>query len=417
MALLTNTQINELRGQSRLIYASALGLTAGMTATMFYSLGAFIPLLQAEFSWSRSDISLAATFMTIAVFITGTAIGKLSDRFGAAMIGAGSLVAYALAVVFLTVLVDRILYFWIAYFVIAIVGGGSTPIVLVRPITNSFFKARGFALGIALTGAGVAGFWVPRLVAWISAQWGWREAYWALALIALCVAPVVWFGFRESNNEPVVAVSVGEGLSPAEARSTRAYWLLSVMAFAMACGIAGVVVHMAPLFTDYGLDAVKAANIVSLVGISSVFGRIIVGYWLDRLPSVWVTIVVLLLAVGGVLLLWGYGLKYAYLSSLLLGLAAGAEIDLIAFLTVSFFGRRYYGAIYGWQYSVFALGYGLSPYLIGKIYDYYGNYDVALLSSAMFIGLAVVACCWLPRSSGLQGNAGSGNLSVQKIGA
>lgn len=398
MALLTGNQVKELCDQSRLIYASALGLTAGMTATMFYSLGAFIPSLQAEFGWSRSDISLAATFLTLAVFVTGTAAGKLCDRFGADKIGAASLVAYALAVLLLTVFVNRIEGFWLAYALIAVLGVGSTPIVLVRPITTGFFAARGIALGIALTGAGIAGFWVPRLVAWVSTEWGWRQAYWALAAIALAVAPVVWFGFRERVRAGQPIATVGDGLSPSQARSTLAYWLLSVMALTMALGVAGVVVHMVPLFVDQGLNAVNAAAIASMLGISSVVGRIVVGYFLDRLPSVQVSIMVLLLAASGVLLLWAYGLKYAYLSSLLLGLAAGAEIDLIAFLTVTFFGRRHYGAIYGWQYSVFALGYGLSPYLVGRLYDHFGSYQLALLASAALIASAVVCCCWLPRA-------------------
>lgn len=400
MALLSNTQIKELCQQSRLIYASALGLTAGMTATMFYSLGAFIPSLQAEFAWSRSDISLAATFLTLAVFITGTFAGKLCDRFGAAAMGAGSLIAYSVAVLLLTVWVNRIEGFWIAYGLIAVLGVGSTPIVLVRPITTGFFQARGIALGIALTGAGIAGFWVPRLVAWVSAEWGWRQAYWALAAIAIAVAPVVWLGFRDRIDKTTADADAvgGDGMSPLQARSTAAYWLLSVMALAMACGVAGVVVHMVPLFIDQGLDAVTAAGIASLLGISSVIGRIVVGYFLDRLPSVLVTIIVLLLACTGVLLLWAYGLKYAYVASLLLGLAAGAEIDLIAYLTVTFFGRRHYGAIYGWQYSVFALGYGLSPYLVGRVYDYYGGYQQALMGSALLMVSAIVAACWLPKA-------------------
>lgn len=396
MALFTGHQLAELRAQSRLIYASALGLTAGMTATMFYSLGAFIPELQAEFGWSRSDLSLAATFLTLAVFITGTTAGKLCDRFGAAIVGTVSLVAYALAVLALTFWVSRIAEFWFAYALIAVLGVGSTPIVLVRPITTGFIQARGIALGVALTGAGIAGFWVPRLVAWVSTEWGWRQAYWALAAIALAVAPVVWFGFRDRINTVVQAVPSGDGLTPAEARSTQAFWLLSAMALTMACGVAGVVVHMVPLFTDQGLNAVTAAGIASLLGISSVVGRLMVGYFLDRLPSVLVSIAVLLLAACGVLLLWAYGLQYAYVASLLLGLAAGAEIDLIAYLTVSFFGRQHYGAIYGWQYSVFALGYGLSPYLLGRVYDYFGSYQWALLASAALIVAAIGCCCGLP---------------------
>lgn len=393
--------LEELQGNVGLLLASAIGLTAGMTATMFYSLGAFIPPLQAEFGWSRGDISLGASFLTIAIFITGTAAGRLCDRYGAALVGAGSLVLYGLAVILMALLVKDIVFFWAAYFVIAIVGVGSTPIVLVRPITTFFMQARGIALGIALTGAGIAGFWVPRLVAIVTELYGWREAYMALALIAILAAPVVWMGFRGSpggNRDAQAAPGPGLGISHVEARRIPAYWLLSLMALTMALGIAGVIVHLIPLFTDLGAGPVEAAKIASIMGIASVVGRLGVGVVLDHLPCTLVSIAVLALAAAGILLLWGFGLQYALLATLLIGLAAGAEIDLLSYLTVTFFGPLHYGAIYGWQYSVFALGYGFSPYFVGVLYGLFNGYQVPLLGSALLLGFAAVTCLWLPKA-------------------
>src|SRR5690606_3917364 len=107
---------------------------------------------------------------------------------------------------------------------------------------------------------------------------------------------------------------------------------------------------------------------------------------------------VLTLAATGIVLLWIFGLQYAVLATILIGLAAGAEIDLLAYLTVTFFGQRHYGAIYGWQYSVFALGYGFSPYLIGVLYGLYSGYQVPLLGSALLLGFAAFTCLWLPKT-------------------
>jgi len=76
----------EFGGRSFLLASAAIGLSAGMTATLFYSLGTFIPSLEAEFGWSRGDISLAVTLMTLAVFVSGSAAGRLCDRYGAAII-------------------------------------------------------------------------------------------------------------------------------------------------------------------------------------------------------------------------------------------------------------------------------------------------------------------------------------------
>lgn len=389
---------SEFHGRRLLILAAAIGLSTGMTATMFYSLGAFVPSLQAEFGWDRGSISLAVTIMTIGLFLSGPAVGRLCDRYGAAKVGALSLLAYAVAVVAIVLVVARIEIFWAFYFVIAVLGAGSTPIALVRPITAAFQRRRGLALGIVLTGAGIAGFWVPNLVATVSELAGWRAAYLALAATAVIAAPIVWFGFRRfetasasTSNTPLQA----DGMSLQQARRTPHYWLL--MALSMALGIAGIIVHLVPLFRDLGAAALSAAHLASLIGVSSVLGRIAIGLMLDRFSAARVSMAILALAMLGILLLWQYGLTYAAPAVILLGLAAGAEIDLLAYLTARHFGQKAYGAIYGWQYSVFALGYGFSPFLVGRVRDATGSYDVAMLGSALLMGVSALAALSLAR--------------------
>lgn len=382
----------EFGGKSFLLASAAIGLSAGMTATLFYSLGSFIPSLEAEFGWSRGDISLAVTLMTFAVFVSGSTAGRLCDRYGAANVGAASLVAYAVGVILLVATAGRIQLFWTLYTVIALLGVGSTPIVLIRPIAAAFEKQRGLALGIALTGAGLAGFWVPQLVAAVTEAAGWRAAYLALAAIAIATAPIVWFGFRSVPYGRTAHASAppAAGLTAAEARRTGRFWLLTVISFAMAAGLGGVVVHLVPLFRDLGADPLSAAGTASLVGLSSVVGRLGIGLLLDRFPAALVSLAVLALAALGIGLLLVDGLAMGAVAAVLLGMAAGAEIDLLAYLTAMHFGQRNYGAIYGWQYSVFALGYGLSPFALGKMRDASGDYGAALAMSALLVGIAAL---------------------------
>jgi len=382
----------EFGGKSFLLASAALGLSTGMTATLFYSLGSFIPSLEAEFGWSRGDISLAVALMTLAVFLSGWAAGRLCDRYGAANVGAASLVAYALGVILLVTTARSIELFWAFYAAIALLGVGSTPIVLVRPIAAVFERQRGLALGIALTGAGLAGFWVPQLVAAVIEVAGWRAAYLALAAIAIAAAPIVWFGFRSvpQGRRAGPSEAAVSGMTAAEARRTGRFWLLTVISFAMAAGLGGVVVHLVPLFQDLGADPLSAARTASLVGLSSVVARLGIGLLLDRFPAAIVSLAILALAAFGITLLLLDGLVMGTLAAILLGMAAGAEIDLLAYLTALHFGQRQYGAIYGWQYSVFALGYGLSPFALGKMRDAAGDYDAALTVSALLVGIAAL---------------------------
>lgn len=391
----------EFSGKSFLLASAAIGLSAGMTATLFYSLGSFIPSLQAEFGWSRGDISFAVTLMTFSVFVSGAAVGRLSDRFGAAFIGSASLIAYALCVGLLVATAGRIETFWAFYIVIALLGVGSTPIVLIRPITRAFERQRGLALGIALTGAGIAGFWVPQLVTLVSEWAGWRMAYLALAAIALLAAPIVWFGFRSvpdinsgrADGLPLSGMEVGE------ARRSSQFWLMTIISFAMAAGLGGVVVHLVPMFRDLGAEPMTAARMASIVGLSSVVGRLAIGTLLDRFPAAIVSVGVLAIATIGIALLWVDGLAYGTLAVILIGMAAGAEIDLLAYLTALHFGQRSYGTIYGWQYSIFALGYGLSPFALGLLRDAEGNYSLALIISGLLVGLAALLMIGLKERS------------------
>ena len=70
----------------------------------------------------------------------------------------------------------------------------------------------------------------------------------------------------------------------------------------------------------------------------------------------------------------------------------GAELDLLAYLTSRLFGQLAFGAIYGWMYSLFSIGFGLGPLLVGRMHDYFGSYDNALLTCiALLAGAAMVA--------------------------
>ncbi len=384
----------EFHGHKLLVVSAVIGLTTSMNAVMIYSLGSFIGPLNAEFGWDRGSISLAVSVLTFGVFLFGPVAGQLCDRYGAAIVGALSLLSYGAAVIAMTMLVSDLTSFLIAFFLIAMLGVGSTPIVLVRPITAGFDKRRGLALGIALTGAGLAGFWVPNVVTEVSASFGWRAGYWVLAAAAMLAAPVVWLGFRPSERRAAVAAPSDRakvGITLAEARKTRAFWLASILAVTMALGVGGMIVHLIPLFNDLGADARLAARMASVIGVASAIGRLLIGASLDRFPAPLVSTAVLGMGATGIALLGLGGLSYGILSVILIGLLLGAELDLLAYMASRLFGQKAFGAIYGWLYAMYSLGFGLSPFLIGRSRDSFGSYDFALIGSVAFLAIAAIA--------------------------
>lgn len=392
---------HEFSDNKLLVASATIGLTTSMNAVMLYGLGSFVAPLESEFGWARGDISLAATALTTGIFLSGPLVGRICDRFGAARVGTLSLLAFALALVLMPLLVTSLPGLWIAFFIIAVVGVGSTPIVLVRPITAAFDRRRGLALGIALTGAGLAGFWVPNLVTLVINEAGWRAAYWTLAACAAVAAPIVWLGFRPRERVEVSAKTIERSLSGMtirQARTTAAFWLASLLALLMAFAIGGLIVHGNPLFRDLGLSATEAAAITSLIGIASSAGRLLIGACLDRFPTALVSVTVLTLGMLGILLLWVDGAEFGVLAMLLLGLLLGAELDLLAYLTSRLFGQRAFGTIYGWFYSMYSLGFGASPFVIGRMRDTFGNYDMALLVCIAVLAIAIMVMMAMRRS-------------------
>lgn len=393
---------NEFRGRLLLIASAAIGLSISMNAAMVYSLGSFIGPLESEFGWARGDISLAVTALTIGLFLAGPVVGMACDRFGAGVIGASSLVGFAGMLLTIAGSLDSLSELWLFYFLCALVGAGSTPIVLLRPVSAAFDRQRGLALGIALTGAGLTAFWIPNVVTHVIAQAGWRGAYASLALIALLVAPVVFFGFRSAERRVRVAggsTAAVDGTTMRLARRSAAFWWMSALAIAMALGIGGVVVHLVPMFRDLGMTPAAAAGTASAMGIASVVGRLGVGICLDRFPAHGVAMAVLGLGMLGLLSLQG-GAAYALPGVVLIGLLLGAELDMLAFLTTRLFGQRAFGAIYGWFYSIYALGFGLGPFLIGRLRDASGSYGLGTALSIVMLMFAVGAAWALGKRPG-----------------
>ena len=128
----------EMRRNPHLLAAAALGLTVGMLSSLFYSMGTFMPVWEAEFGWSRGDMSLSLTLATFAMFLCGTMAGRLGDRFGAARVGSLSLLAYGALLALLPYVLSDIAHLWVGYIVLAILGVPSTAIIMIRPITSAF---------------------------------------------------------------------------------------------------------------------------------------------------------------------------------------------------------------------------------------------------------------------------------------
>lgn len=375
----------------KVLLAGFLGTMCGASPLPFNVIGFLFVPLNDEFGWNRAQVSTAITIFGVTAALLAPVFGGLADRFGVRRVAIWSLVAFIVTFSLPVFTSASLLVFYLFFFLIGLVGIGSTPVTWSRALSMWFVRNRGLALGIMLIGTSAAAFVVPRLAVWAIENHGWRAMFPVVALLPLCVAlPVTLLLFREPrDDERPAAISTVDGkvagMTFGEAIRTRQFWLLWFSILLIAGAYGGAHIHMPAIVADHGLDAGAAAGIMGTVGIGLLVGRVGVGFLLDRFWGPAVAFPVLCLPAIACILLMGTGTDAGMISlaAFLLGFAAGAESDLIAFLAARYFGMAHFGRIYGMLYMPFGLFSAISPLIYGLVRDRAGSYDPILSVAAV----------------------------------
>lgn len=375
------TRSMELRARWPIILAAALGVGIGTTGIPYYTFGVFMKPLAAEFGWTRSQVGLGAFFLHSGTFLLSPFLGRFVDRRGPRGVALASLAGLGIALLLLAASGPTLATYYGAWILVALLGCGTTPLTWTRMISQNFDRARGVALGLALAGTGVASIAGPRLCTFLIGHYGWRTAYLALGAAAILIfLPAIAYCSRKLDGSKTTDRSAMPGLTLRQAVVTRHFPLIGLGIFCVILAQAAAMVHLVPMLSDRGLSPVEAAGMAGLMGFAVILGRLTVGALIDRFHAPRVALCFLpmpALAMAILLSTSGHGATVAAI--LLIGLAAGAEVDLLAFLVSRYFGMRHYGVIYGVNLSIFALGAGIGPSLAGLSYDRTGNYDQAMM--------------------------------------
>jgi MFS family permease len=210
-------------------------------------------------------------------------------------------------------------------------------------------------------------------------------------LVALPVA-LAWFREPRPEERPAsVADANGKliGLSIGEAMRVHRFWVLLISILLIALAYGGAHIHMAQIVALHGFTPGDAASVLGVVALGILAGRVLVGLLFDRFWAPGVAFPAMLLPAIAAYLLMGHSasLMTVMAGGFLLGFAAGAESDVIAFLAARYFGMASYGAIYGALYMPFGIGSAISPILYGIVRDRTGNYDAMLMAAVVMFAV------------------------------
>lgn len=380
------------------LFAGVIGVMCGASPIPYNVIGFTAEPLKAEFGWSQTQVLVPITLFGVIASFLAPVFGWMADRYGVRPVALWSLAAFAFAFAAIaltpTANEPETLYIYYGFWVVVgLVGIGSTPVTWSRAINLWFFKHRGLALGILLMGTSIAAMVVPKFAVFVIETYGWRSMFAAVALFPAVALVVAFFLFREPRPEErprAIESASGRltGVTLGSALTNYRFWVIWVSIGLIAAAFGGAFINMPTMLRLRGVEAQTAATVMGILGIGIFVGRLATGALLDRFWQGFVAFPLLCLPAISAWLLLGDSLAFpaAALAGFLLGFAAGAESDLIAYLTGRYFGMANYGKIYGMLYMPFGLFSAASPVIYAQVYDRTGSYDPILeISIFMFI--------------------------------
>ena len=393
---------------------AGVGLCFGYAGGVIYGFSSFILPLSEEFGWSRRDIGLAFSFLVVTVFLMSPLMGVLLDRYGARRCLLTGTLLFGLFLSSLYLLTPDIRHFYATFVLLGLSGTATTAICYSRLLVSWFEKRKGWALGLALTGTGVGGMIVPPLVQAIIQTAGWRGAYLALGAFNLIIVVPLLYKFvlnspAEKNTWPdgVAPVTGDEenrqvhmrgGFTLRQCLGRKVFWKIVIGIFLVSLSQTGPFVQLIPILRDVGLKEFAAATTASLLGVAVIGSRLVCGYLLDRFFAPFVAGAFLVAPVFGfIAFILEPSIWTAVLVTVLLGLAYGAEFDILGFFCSQYFGRVAFGKVYGILFAVYSLAVGVAAPLAGWSYDQSGSYVEMFIIGALVNLLAVVLILTLGR--------------------
>jgi MFS family permease len=391
------SRVGELKANWALILGSFGGMMMGVGSVPFYLLGPLIKPMQAEFGWSAIVLPTCSSLLALGVTLGSPLVGKLADQRSPRLIAIVSLLALAACFFMASLVQNPPWQMMLAYFLMGLLGSGSSAIIYTRTIGARMERARGLAIGIVVSATGVTSTLAPLLVLWVDDAVGWRGVGVTVGCLILAIGlPAVWLGLpsvvaapSHSGQRDAAEVETIRQLRNQAFRSRRFHLLCASIAL-FAILITASIINIVPLLTDRGVPAARAAEIASVMGIALLIGRLGIGTLLDHFQPALVGATIFLLGAAGALSI-GHGEAASLFAVFCIGLLTGAEVDIVSVIALRCFDVRAYGSIFGVLMSVYTgttiigpfVGYGL--FELGSYELLYSADAAALVAGAVLL--------------------------------
>jgi len=372
---------------------------------MFYGLPFFYDFWVKEFGWSRATVTSGNAFAKVAVGLLGFLAGWLIDRFGPRRLMLTGILMGGIALVGLST-VSTLWQFYLFYVFNALGYMCAGPLPNQVLIARWFNTSRGKAMGFAYLGIGVGGVLVPQLAKWLNTEFGWHNALTLLGIFMVIVAfPMAWIvkespdpdSYRDRKTEsPEVPVApLGKIVKG------WPFYLLVIGSMCSIGAVAGTSQNLKLFFSlDLNYTQGHSANIISLVLLSSIIGRILMGWLADKFPKKYVMILIYTLVAGAIPLLYFASTPgVIYLFAFIFGMGLGGDYMIIPLMAAELFGVRIMGRVMGLVLTADGLAEAFSPMLVGWLRDKSGSYANGFAALILLAVAGIIAVAMLPKKT------------------
>jgi len=395
------------------IVAACSGVQWLAAMTWMHSYGAYAVLMQEEFGWSMSVLSLAFALTRLESGLLGPLQGWLVDKFGTRLILTVGTIIFSIGF-FVFSQVNSITTYFVAFILIALgssLGGFATLMV---SLVNWFDRHRSMAVAWSQIGFSLGGLSVPLVILGLEA-WGWRT----MAIISGCMVlfiagPLVQM--VKHRPEEIGEVPDGITISDAgiaqphssyqrqdsftwrEAVRTPAFWLISVGHGLSLLTVSSMLAHLIPHLTrSLNYTTLSAGIVFSAMTGAQLIGLFLGGYLGDRFEKRLICVVCMLGHFIGLLAVtYAENLWWIFTFVVFHGLGWGIRGPLVVALRADYFGPKSFGTIMGISSLIVMIGMTAGPVFAGVMFDLYGNYELAFTILA-FISFTGSICFYLAK--------------------
>ena len=363
-----------------MVAIAAVILGTGFGSTL--SVTVFLQPLEAEFGWVRAQTSFAYLAANLMAGTCGIFTGVLVDRISPRPVVTAGAILFGVSFLLLAnlrTLTELYLYYGLFLGGLSL-GAFLTPLLTL--VGFWFQHNRGLAISLTMTGQGAGAATVPYLSRYMIEHFGWRSAYYLLAALAWGLLVPLSLLLRDPPGLAAARAASRASPVPGAAQplvSPRLLVsLLSVAILGCCICMAMPLVHVVPLAIGLGIPGQAAAGILSVLMISAVVGRVLLGRLSDRIGG----LPVLLLSSGlqTVSIFWftqvtGLALLYAF--AVVFGFGYGGVLPCYPVVTRELVPAHLAGRSVGTVMFSAYIAMGLGGYLGGVLFDLSGDYRLA----------------------------------------